>query len=74
MTANEAIRSILKEKGFKIATLAKMLSMDRRVIDRRIRQKNVTTAKLNEMCKVLGYKIVLMPIDKRLPDNSYEVE
>lgn len=74
MNVGETIRTILKNKNMRIATLAKMLGQDRRIVDGMVRRENITTNKLIKICKLLGYKVVLMPIEKRLPDDSYEVE
>lgn len=74
MNVGETIRTILKSKNMRIATLAKMLGQDRRVIDSTVRRESLTTKSLIKICKALGYKVVLMPIEKRLPDDSYEVE
>jgi len=45
-----------------------------RTISDRLRQENISIDKLNEMLRVLDYKIVVMPSSTKLPKDSYEVE
>lgn len=74
MKATRIIREILAEKNMRISVLAKMVGQDRRIVDKRIRQDGITIDSLDKLVKALGYKIVIMPIEKRLPEGAYEVE
>lgn len=74
MKATKIIREILAEKNMRISVLAKMVGQDRRIVDKRIRQDGITIDSLDKLAKALGYKIVIMPIEKRLPEGAYEVE
>ena len=44
------------------------------VLSERFKQKNVSVSKLNEMVRLMDYRIVLTPNDRELDEDSYEVE
>ena len=79
--ATEAVREIMKNQGARISDLAKALPEDAngkevpiRRISERLSQENISVKVLDEMLRVLKYKIVLMPADEPLPKNSYTVK
>ena len=74
MIATEALRTIMKSKDVRHTTLASRLNIKSNVLSERFAQKNVSVAKLNEMLRVLDYKIVLVPRETRLPEGGFEVE
>ena len=75
MKSTEAIKTIMKEQGVSQGVMAKRLSLkSNQVVNERLHQDTISFKKANEMLKVLGYKIVLMPDTTRTPSDSYEVE
>ena len=79
--ATEAVREIMKNQGETISSLAKALPADSdgkevpiRRISERLSQENISVKVLDEMLRVLKYKIVLMPADESLPKDSYTVK
>lgn len=74
MKATEVIREVMKEKEVKPSTLAARLNIKNNVLSERLGQKNISMEKLNEMLRMLDYKVVIVPREARVPDGGYEVE
>ncbi|MBR0425847.1 MAG: hypothetical protein IJK01_06985 [Clostridia bacterium] len=74
MKANEIIREVMMLKEVKPSTLASRLNIKNNVLSERLGQKNISIDKLNEMLRVLDYKIVIVPRETRVQDGSFEVE
>ena len=79
--ATEAVREIMKNQGKTMSGLAQAMPADSdgkevpvRRISERLSQENISVKVLDEMLRVLGYKIVLMPTDESVPTNSYTVK
>lgn len=79
--ATEAVREIMKNQGKTMSGLAQSMPADSdgkevpvRRISERLSQENISVKVLDEMLRVLGYKIVLMPTDESVPANSYTVK
>lgn len=77
MTSKESVLKIMKEQGKTKADLAAALKVSQAVIwDRLKSPKNnsLTVKKFNEMLRVLGYELVVMPRAKAGNiDNAYVV-
>lgn len=74
MITMEAVKEIMKKKGIRPSDLYDGLGIKSNVLSERFKQKNVSVSKLNEMLRLMDYKIVLTPIDRELDEDSYEVE
>ena len=74
MKANEIIREVMKLKEVKPTMLASRLNIKKNVLSERLRQKNISIDKMNEMLRVLDYKIVIVPRETRVPENGFEVD
>ena len=74
MKPMEIVRAIMELKDIRPAVLGSRLNIKSNVLSERFKQKNVSVDKLNEMLRVMDYKIVIMPIDGKLPKDGYEVE
>ena len=79
--ATEAVREIMKCQGKTLKSLAESMPADSdgkevpiRRISERLSQENISIKVLDEMLRVLGYKIVLMPTDESVSQNSYTVK
>jgi hypothetical protein len=60
--------------GVRPAVLCDRLNIKSNVLSERFKQKNVSISKLNEMLRMMDYKIVLVPRDSKVPENGFEVE
>lgn len=76
MTATEAIKEIMgnTEPKTKLSDVAFAVGVSSQVIYERLTQKNISVAKLDEIARVLGYKVVLVPKDMRIADGMYKIE
>lgn len=74
MIAMEAVKEIMKRKEVRPSTISEALGIKSNVLSERFKQKNVSVSKLNEMVRLMDYKIVLTPTDKELDEDCYEVE
>lgn len=74
MMTMDAVKEIMKRKGVRPSDLCEGLGIKSNVLSERFKQKNVSVSKLNEMLRLMNYKIVLTPDDKELDEDSIEVE
>lgn len=74
MKTGEAVREIMKAQNVGLSKLSDRLNRGQSVISERLRQENISIAKLNEMLRVLDYKIVIIPRDTAVPKSGYEIE
>ena len=74
ITATEAIRQILKEKGISIATLSRRTGLQQSTARERLSHDNISVKKLNEMLAVLDYKVVIQPAGKKLVEGAIEIK
>lgn len=74
MIAMEAVKEIMKCKEVRPSTISEALGIKSNVLSERFKQKNVSVSKLNEMVRLMDYRVVLVPSDKPLDDDCIEVE
>ena len=74
MIAMEAVKEIMKRKEVRPSTISEALGIKSNVLSERFKQKNVSVSKLNEMVRLMDYRVVLVPADKSLDDDCIEVE
>lgn len=61
----EALQMIMEERNMGTNALAEALKKPVSTVCERIYQKNISIEKLDEMVRVMGYKIMLVPIGTR---------
>ena len=74
MKATDGVREVMKVRGVRFVDLRKRLGLESNTMSNRLSQENISIGKLNEMLRVLDYKVVIMPNDTRLREGEYEVE
>lgn len=77
MLVKSAVRAIMEKTGTGNNALAKKIGkLPQTVSDRLNPEKstNLSIDKLDEMIRVMGYKIVLVPEDTKVRDGWYEIE
>lgn len=74
MKAKDAIKEIMRRKGFKNTTLADALGMTPAAVSMRFQQKSITTDKTSEMLRVMGYKLVAVPLDAKDLSEAIRIE
>lgn len=73
MRAVDAVREIMKSQDVGVNKMADRLDRKSNVISERLGQDNISIAKLNEMLRVLDYKILIVPREVMTPKDGYEV-
>ena len=77
MLVKQAIRAIMTRKGIGLNTLARMVGKNSQFVSDKLNPAkglNMSTDKLDELIRVMGYKIVLVPEDVKLQDGWFEVD
>lgn len=77
MLVKKAIRSIMERNGIGLNALAHKMGKNSQFVSDKLNPAkglNMSTDKLDEMIRAMGYKIVLMPVEEELQDGWYEVE
>ena len=74
MKTSEALREAMKIKNVSVSRMADRIGKSSRLVCERIGQENISVSKLQEMLRVLDYKIVILPREARLPDGGFEIE
>ena len=77
MLVKKAIRAIMDRNGIGLNALARMLGKNSQFVSDKLNPAkglNMSTDKLDEMIRVMGYKIVLMPTDVCMKDGWFEVD
>ena len=77
MLVKKAIRAIMDRKGIGLNALAHRLGKNSQFVSDKLNPAkglNMSTDKLDELIRAMGYKIVLVPEETKLKDGWYEVE
>ena len=74
MKTNEAVRDIMKQQEVGVSALASRIGKTPRLVSDRLSMENISIEKLNEMLRVLDYKIVIVPRSRTTKSGEYEVE
>lgn len=74
MKTSDAIREVMAIRNLKVTDVAYSLNKKSNVISERLTQTNMSIAKVNEMLRLMNYKVVIVPRDTRLQDGWFEIE
>lgn len=74
MKATQVIRTIVEEKEMKYSELAFQVNVKKNVLSERLRQDNISIDKMNELLRVLGYKMVAVPYDVNVKEDWYDID
>ena len=74
MKATNAVREIMTKKNIKVASLSDKLKIKSNVLCERLGQNNISIGKLDEMLRLMDYKIVLAPVSIVEQEEWYRVE
>lgn len=77
MTSKEIVKAIMGEKNVSNAELAHQVGIKPTAMWDRLNNtnsKDLNVALLSEMLRVLGYKIQIVPYNKKTADDIYEVK
>lgn len=71
--AMEAIKAIMSLKGVRPSDICRELNIKSNVLSQRFQQENISVTKLDEMAKLMEYKIVMVPSETELSDDYFEI-
>ena len=78
MTSKEIVKEIMKKQDKKNAEFADMLNISPNALWDRLNNtrnaKDLSVSKLNDMLRLLGYKILIVPRDTKVTEDSYKVD
>ena len=74
MKTGDAVREVMKIKEVGVNQMADRMGKSPRLVSERLSQQNISITKLNEMLKVMDYKILIVPRSTRVPSDGFEVE
>lgn len=77
MLVKTAIREIMTRKGIGLNALAKMVGKNSQFVSDKLNPAkglNMSTDKLDELIRPMGYKIVLMPEDVEMQDGWMAID
>lgn len=84
MKATEVMKLIREKHDTKITTIASRMGKltgvkedDKKIINtfvKRFTQDNISVGLLNEMLRAMDYKVVVMPVSHKTPEDGYEVD
>ena len=74
MKATEIVRQIMKTKEVRVAALADKLIIKSNVLSERLSQGNISIVKLDEMLRLMDYKIMIVPRDTTEREGWYRAE
>ena len=77
MLVKKAIRAIMDRKGIGLNALARMVGKNSQFVSDKLNPAkglNMSTDKLDELIRVMGYKIVLVPTETKMKDGWYEID
>lgn len=73
MKATTILKTIMTEKGIGNSVLGKRIGIAHNVIYQRLRQDNIGINALSQMLGAMDYKVIIVPADRRVRDDEYEV-
>ena len=74
MKATNAVREIMTEKNIKVASLSDKLKVKSNVLCERLGQNNISIGKLDEMLRLMDYKIVVVPRETIEREGWFRIE
>ena len=73
VTFYEIIRKILEKQDVGVNEYSRRMGTSPRLVSDRLHHTNISINKLQEMLRVLDYKIVIVPASRRMKDDEYEI-
>lgn len=77
MKVQEILETIMKEQNKTKADLGRAVGIDEKkasdLINKRMKQKNISVNVLSEMLAAMGYTMTIVPTGTKLKEKEYEV-
>ena len=73
MTASNILTTIMKLQGLGQTARGKRIGVKTDAVYQRLRQDNISIKALSQMLGAMDYKVIVVPADRRVRDDEYEV-
>ena len=74
MKAVDIVKSVMKEKDMTNGKLGNALERNGDVVNKRLKQSDLSAGVLAEMLNAMGYKVVVMAAGEKTPNGAYVVD
>lgn len=74
MKAVEIVKEVMKGVGFTNGKLGNAIERNADVVNKRLKQSDLSAGVLAEMLSVMGYKVVVMSAGEKTPSGAYVVD
>lgn len=74
MKAVDIVKAVMKEKDMTNGKLGNALERNADIVNKRLKQSDLSAGVLAEMLNAMGYKVVVMPVDEKTPSTARVVD
>lgn len=74
MKAVEIVKDVMKETGFTNGRLGNAIERNADIVNKRLKQSDLSAGVLAEMMSAMGYKVVVMASSEKTPNGAYVVD
>lgn len=74
MKAIEIVKDVMKETDFTNGRLGNAIERNADVVNKRLKQSDLSAGVLAEMLGAMGYKVVVMASSEKTPNGAYVVD
>ena len=74
MKAIEIVKDVMKETSFTNGRLGNAIERNADVVNKRLKQSDLSAGVLAEMLGAMGYKVVVMAASEKTPAGAYVVD
>lgn len=74
MKAVDIVKAVMKEKDMTNGKLGNAIERNGDVVNKRLKQSDLSAGVLAEMLNAMGYKVVVMAAGEKTPNGAYVVD
>ena len=74
MKAVEIVKEVMKETGFTNGRLGNAIERNADIVNKRLKQSDLSAGVLAEMLGAMGYKVVVMASSEKTPNGAFVVD
>ena len=74
MKAVEIVKDVMKETGFTNGRLGNAIERNADIVNKRLKQSDLSAGVLAEMMAAMGYKVVVMAASEKTPSGAHVVD
>jgi hypothetical protein len=69
----QATREVMKLKNVGVGALAERLQIKRTSLSERFRHESISVRNLDEMLRLMDYKVLIVPRETKIPEEGFQV-